>query len=168
MAKVQVNKVLPPARRACLGCDAIGVPASHGAPVCEFCAEAGVDAVIARIWGRHERHGNLVATLNTKRNQALRELSEEERQRWHAFDRARVAVNNGKADDATIRRVHRTIEMLKSKSDKVTPAMCAAWRAEEEWWWQSVSHHDLRERYQAQTKILTEWFNRQKEETTNE
>ena len=163
MAKVQVNKALPPTRRSCLGCDAIGVPASYGAPVCEFCAEAGADAVIARIWSRHERHENLVASLNTKLNQALRELSEEERQRWHAFDRARVAVNEGKADDATIRRVNRTIEMLKNKSDKVTPAMCAAWRAEEEWWWQSVAHHDLRERYQAQTKILMEWFNKQKE-----
>lgn len=165
MAKVSVNKALPPTRRACLGCDALGVPASYGAPVCELCAEQGVDAIIARIWSRHERHANLVATLNTKLNAALRELSEEERQRWHAFDRARVAVNKGKADDATIRRVNRTIEMLKNKSDKVTPAMCAAWQAEEEWWWQSVSHHDLRERYQAQTKILLEWFNKQKEET---
>ncbi len=164
MAKVQVNKALPPTRRACLGCDAIGEPVSHGAPVCKICAEKGLDAVVSRIWVRHETHGNLVATLNTRLNQALRELSEEERQRWHAFDRARVAVNDGKADDATIRRVQRTIEMLKKGSDKVTPGMCAVWRAEEEWWWQSVSHHDLRERYQAQTKILTEWFNKQKEE----
>lgn len=166
MAKVQMNTKMPPARRACLGCDAIGEPVSYGAPVCKICAEKGAQAVIERICVRHETHGRLVETLSTKLNQALLALSEEERQRWHAFDRARVAVNEGKADDATIRRVNRTIEMLKSKSDKVTPAMCAAWQAEEEWWWQSVSHHDLRERYQAQTKILTEWFNRQKEETS--
>ena len=166
MAKVSVNTTLPPARRSCLGCDALGEPAAYGAPVCKFCAEQGADAIIARIWSRHERHTNLVATLNTKLNAALRELSEEERQRWHAFDRARVAVSDGKADDATIRRVQRTIEMLKSKSDKVTPAMCAAWQAEEEWYWQSVAHHDLRERYQAQTRILLEWFNDQKKEET--
>lgn len=163
MAKVQVNKALPPARRACLGCDAIGVPASYGAPVCEFCFEQGLDAIIARIWERHERHGDLVASLSAALSDRLAELDDVDRQRWRQFDRARVAINERTADDATIRRAHRMIGLLKTGSDKVTPRMCAVWRAEEEWYWQSVAHHNLRERYQAQTKILVEWFNKQKE-----
>jgi len=164
VAKVSVNTKLPPTRRACLGCDAIGEPVSHGAPVCRFCAEAGAQAVIERIWVRHETHGNLVSRLDTKRNELLLALSEEERHRWYAFDQARHAVIRGKADDATIRRVHLTIELMKKGSAKITPGMRAVWQAEEEWYWQSVAHHDLNERYQTQTKILLEWFNRQKTE----
>jgi hypothetical protein len=164
VAKVSVNKVLAPTRRACLGCDAIGEPVAYGAPVCKFCAEAGAQAVIERIWVRHETHGNLVAALSAALGERLAELDDDERRRWRQFDRARVAVSEGKADDATIRKVNRTIASLKKEDSGVTPRMCVAWRAEEEWYWQSVSHHDLRERYQAQTKILTEWFNRQKEE----
>jgi len=161
MAKVAVAKSLPPAKRVCVGCDAIGQPAEPGAPLCVFCAETGADAVVARIWGRHERHGNLVSHLDSVRRKILLALAEEERHRWYAFDQARQAVAQKCADDAKVRKESRTIEHLKSGSDKVTQGMRDVWRADEEWYWQSVSHHDLRERYQAQTKIVIDWFEQQ-------
>ena len=157
MPPVKLTVSQAPARRVCVGCDMLMEPVKVGAPICKHCAP-DPDGARARIATRLRAAENILAAAARRLSECLAALSPDERERWHKLDHARRLVAEGQADDATHRRVHITVDALKSNDARMGPALCAVYAAEEAWFWAGQEHMHHAKRAAEQTAVLDAWL----------
>lgn len=153
---------LPPARRNCIACGLLAPPSAEGSPLCEECGSRGIAYAVERINNHRTYSDEMVARMYQHLSNALNALSDEDRARWRAFDRARRQVADGEADEATKKRVEAMVKALKEKSTKVA-SLVDVYVAEEGWWWAATNQEIRYKRANELLGILEAWQQKQQE-----
>lgn len=151
------------ARRNCIACDMLSIPAQPGSPLCAECDSRGIKYATDRINNHRTFSDELVAKMYQHLSNALNALSDDDRARWRAFDRARRQVADGEADEATKKRVEAMVKALKEKSTKVA-SLVDVYVSEEAWWWAAKNQELRYKRANELLGILQDWQEKQKQQ----
>ena len=151
---------LPPTRRYCIACGLMAPPSEDGSPLCEECGSRGIAYAIELIERYRTFSDTLVAQMNAHVIAAVQALSESDKQRWRAFDRARRQVADDDADEDTKKRVQAMIKALKDNAPKVA-SLVDVYVAEEAWWWAATNQEIRYKRANELLGILEAWQQKQ-------
>ena len=151
------------ARRNCIACDMLSIPAQPGSPLCTECDSRGIKYVTDRINSHRTFSDELVAKMHRHYIDAFNALSDDDRARWRLFDRARRQVADGEADEATKKRVEAMKRALKDNSTKVA-SLVDVYVAEEGWWWAAQNQELRYKRANELLGILQDWQEKQKQQ----
>lgn len=166
MTKIAIPTATTPARRACVGCELVALPAQAGAPLCAHCAELLPAAILARIAGRAQAATNILYAASRRYQEALAALPPAERKRWHHYDRTRKRKADGEALSAVLlaRLASATAAMRGegvTNDPMDTPGLRALLAADEAWYWAGQEHAAYSKRAEDQTATLTAWLEAQ-------
>ena len=153
---------LPPARRNCIACGLLAPPSAEGSPLCEECGSRGIAYAVERINNHRTYSDEMVEKMYHGFTAAMQSLSETDRQRWRAFDRARRQVADGEADEDTKKRVAAMVKALKDNAPKVA-SLVDVYVAEEAWWWAATNQEIRYKRANELLGILEAWQQKQQE-----